>query len=90
MTTSDTMTAALTSPSAPADAGSTTDEAARETGHEHSWTTDSRHPTSAGHVLYVRCTGCGAHRVDLQARTDAPPAPLSRAVGGASRVPAGR
>ncbi|MBA8808986.1 hypothetical protein [Promicromonospora sukumoe] len=79
MTTSDTMSAPLTSPSAPADA-------AREAGHEHSWTTESRHPTSAGHVLYVRCTGCGAHRVDLQARTDAPPAPLSRAVGATERT----
>ncbi|MFI8523336.1 hypothetical protein ACIGB8_02755 [Promicromonospora sukumoe] len=81
MTTSDTMSAPLTSPSAPADAAATTADTAREAGHEHSWTTDSRHRTSAGHVLYVRCTGCGAHRVDLQARTDAPPAPLSRAVG---------
>ncbi|MFD7024788.1 hypothetical protein [Promicromonospora sukumoe] len=87
MTTSDTMTAPLTSHSAPADAaGSPTGEAARGSGHEHSWTTDSRHPTSAGYVLYVRCTGCGAHRVDLQARTDAPPAPLSRAVDARERT----
>ncbi|MEV0889975.1 hypothetical protein [Promicromonospora sp. MEB111] len=60
---------------------------ARDVGHEHAWTTDSRHRTSAGYVLYVRCTACGAHRVDLQRRTDAPPAPLSRAAGGASRAP---
>lgn len=60
---------------------------ARDVGHEHAWTTDSRHRTSAGYVLYVRCTACGAHRVDLQRRTDAPPAPLSRAAGGASQVP---
>ena len=58
------------------------DASTSDLGHEHSWTTDSRHPTSAGWVLYVRCTGCGAHRVDLEARTDAPPAALSRAVGG--------
>ncbi|WP_129785379.1 hypothetical protein [Promicromonospora panici] len=50
--------------------------------HEHSWATESRHPTSAGHVLYVRCTACGIHRVDLQGHHDVPPAPLSRVVGG--------
>ena len=60
---------------------------ARDTGHEHAWTTDSRHRTSAGYVLYVRCAACGAYRVDLQRRTDAPPAPLSRAAGGAANVP---
>lgn len=61
--------------------------ATTDTGHEHAWTTDSRHRTSAGYVLYVRCAACGAHRVDLQPRTDAPPAPLSWAAGGAARVP---
>ncbi|MFC8801149.1 hypothetical protein ACFT2C_25745 [Promicromonospora sp. NPDC057138] len=50
--------------------------------HEHSWATESRHPTSAGHVLYVRCTACGIRRVDLQAHGDTPPAPLSRALPG--------
>lgn len=52
-------------------------------GHEHAWTVESRHPTSAGHVLYVRCAACGTHRVDLQHHADAPPTALSRAVGGA-------
>jgi hypothetical protein len=49
--------------------------------HEHAWSTESRHPTSSGHVLYVRCGTCGIRRVDLQERLDAPPAPLSRMVG---------
>ncbi|WP_456284567.1 hypothetical protein [Microbacterium sp. JZ101] len=34
---------------------------------EHGWRTESRHPTSEGVVLYVRCTRCGARRVDLLA-----------------------
>ena len=55
-----------------------------EAQHEHAWATQSRHPTSAGYVLYVRCTSCGTHRVDLQDRRDTPPAPLSRVVGSAS------
>lgn len=59
---------------------------APEAQHEHSWATESRHPTSAGHVLYVRCTACGARRVDLQGHPDAPPAPLSGAVGGTAEV----
>jgi hypothetical protein len=50
--------------------------------HEHSWVTASRHPTSAGFVLYVRCTACGIHRVDLERHRDLPPAPLSRLVSG--------
>lgn len=54
--------------------------------HEHSWATESRHPTSAGHVLYVRCTACGTRRVDLQGHREQPPAPLSRAVGGGVEV----
>ncbi|WP_369374071.1 hypothetical protein AB1046_07940 [Promicromonospora sp. Populi] len=63
-------------------------DSARDTPHEHSWTTESRHPTSAGHVLYVRCTACGTHRVDLQDHKDAPPMPLSRVVGNASETAA--
>ena len=59
---------------------------AQETRHEHSWTTESRHATSAGYVLYVRCTGCGRHRVDLQGHRELPPAPLTRVVGSASGV----
>ncbi|MGJ0389020.1 hypothetical protein [Microbacterium sp. CGR1] len=46
--------------------------------HEHSWLVDSRHPTSDGIVLYVRCGGCGTRRVDLQVHPQAPPAALSR------------
>lgn len=49
-------------------------------GHEHAWATESRHPTSAGLVLYVRCAACGTRRVDLQGHRDLPPAPLSRVV----------
>ncbi|MBZ2198829.1 hypothetical protein KCQ71_21965 [Ruania sp. N2-46] len=54
--------------------------------HEHTWSTESRHPTSSGDVLYVRCGICGIRRVDLQSRLDTPPAPLSRMVGVASDV----
>ncbi|WP_431071282.1 hypothetical protein [Microbacterium phyllosphaerae] len=50
--------------------------------HEHSWLVDSRHPTSEGVVLYVRCGGCGMHRVDLQAHPQMPPAALSRETSG--------
>lgn len=66
----------------------TTRDAAHDTRHEHSWSTESRHPTSAGYVLYVRCTTCGTRRVDLQGHTEAPPAPLSRVVGNASETAA--
>ncbi|WP_108495610.1 hypothetical protein [Promicromonospora sp. AC04] len=59
---------------------------AREAQHEHSWATESRHPTSAGYVLYVRCTTCGTHRVDLQDHRETPPAPLSRVVGSPKRA----
>ncbi|WP_309103562.1 hypothetical protein [Microbacterium sp.] len=50
-------------------------------GHEHAWLTDSRHPTSEGVLVYVRCAGCGVHRVDLQDRTQSPPHALSRELG---------
>lgn len=43
---------------------------------------DSRHPTSEGVVLYVRCTGCSAHRVDLQTHSQTPPTALSRETTG--------
>jgi hypothetical protein len=55
----------------------------QETRHEHSWATESRHATSAGYVVYVRCTACGSHRVDLQGHLEMPPAPLTRVVGSA-------
>ncbi|WP_275001502.1 hypothetical protein [Promicromonospora iranensis] len=53
----------------------------QEAAHEHAWATTSRHATSVGFVLYVRCTTCGDHRVDLQGHRETPPAPLSRVVG---------
>lgn len=48
--------------------------------HEHAWLVESRHPTSEGVVLYVRCTGCTARRVDVQRHPLAPPDALSRAL----------
>lgn len=51
--------------------------------HEHGWITESRHSTSEGTVVYVRCAACGARRVDLLAHPTAPPAVLSRVTGAA-------
>ncbi|MEU4384197.1 hypothetical protein [Promicromonospora sp. NPDC023805] len=68
----------------PAPRTSTQKTRTQETRHEHSWATESRHATSAGYVVYVRCTACGSHRVDLQGHRELPPAPLTRVVGGAS------
>lgn len=48
--------------------------------HEHAWLVESRHPTSEGVVLYVRCAGCDSRRVDLAPRAEMPPTALSRAV----------
>lgn len=62
----------------------TQETSAPETRHEHSWATESRHATSAGYVVYVRCTACGSHRVDLQGHREMPPAPLTRVVGSTS------
>lgn len=59
-------------------------ETSTQSRHEHSWATESRHATSAGYVVYVRCTACGSHRVDLQGHREMPPAPLTRVVGSAS------
>lgn len=50
--------------------------------HEHAWVAESRHPTSDGVVLYVRCTGCDTRRVDLQERPGMPPVALSGEVEG--------
>ncbi|MBT2483212.1 MULTISPECIES: hypothetical protein [unclassified Microbacterium] len=47
------------------------------TTHEHAWLVESRHPTSEGTVLYVRCDDCGTRRVDLQSHAQTPPAALS-------------
>lgn len=49
--------------------------------HEHAWLVESRHRTSEGHVLYVRCSSCTARRVDVQAHAHLPPAALSRELG---------
>jgi hypothetical protein len=68
----------------PAPRTSTQKTSTQETRHEHSWATESRHATSAGYVVYVRCTECGSHRVDLQGHREMPPAPLTRVVGAAS------
>lgn len=35
-------------------------------GHEHGWITESEHRTSGGTIAYVKCTSCGALRVDLR------------------------
>lgn len=45
--------------------------------HEHAWIAESRHSTSEGVVVYVRCHDCGTRRVDLQARPIMPPVALS-------------
>ncbi|WP_435746600.1 hypothetical protein [Microbacterium sp. PMB16] len=50
--------------------------------HEHAWLTESRHPTSEGIVLYVRCADCGTRRVDLQPHPLSPPTALSSERGG--------
>ncbi|CAN7439593.1 hypothetical protein LJR042_002845 [Microbacterium maritypicum] len=50
--------------------------------HEHAWLVESRHPTSEGVVLYVRCTACDTHRVDVQAHSQMPPAALSGELSG--------
>ncbi|QNA93308.1 MULTISPECIES: hypothetical protein [unclassified Microbacterium] len=49
--------------------------------HEHAWYTESRHPTSDGTVLYVRCGECGSRRVDLQAHPHTPPVAVSGDLG---------
>ena len=48
--------------------------------HEHSWRTESRHRVSDGVVLYVRCSRCGARRVDLQATAQLVPSGISNVV----------
>lgn len=54
--------------------------------HEHSWLTESRHSTSEGTIVYVRCGACAARRVDLRPSsttpsTSLPPIAMSRSVG---------
>lgn len=48
--------------------------------HEHGWSTESAHRTSEGTVVYVRCTGCGARRVDVEPAVAAPPTAASAVV----------
>ncbi|MCW3157678.1 hypothetical protein [Micropruina sonneratiae] len=51
--------------------------------HEHAWSVESRHRTSIGHLLYVRCAECGTRRVDVQSHVYEPPIALSRHLGSA-------
>lgn len=46
--------------------------------HEHGWRVESRHRTSLGEVLYVRCAACGTRRVDLREPGTPVPTALSR------------
>jgi len=50
--------------------------------HEHGWTVESRHSTSVGWVLYVRCSECEARRVDLRPHgsVETPPTASSREI----------
>ncbi|WP_433584629.1 hypothetical protein [Microbacterium hydrocarbonoxydans] len=48
------------------------------TAHEHAWSVESRHRTSDGTVLYVRCGDCGTRRVDVEQHPSMPPSALSR------------
>ncbi|GAA3668324.1 hypothetical protein [Microbacterium marinilacus] len=50
--------------------------------HEHAWLTESRHATSEGVVVYVRCAGCDVRRVDLHALGAPAPAAMSVDVTG--------
>jgi len=56
--------------------------------HEHGWIVASRHATSEGCVLYVRCDECGIHRVDIELSMNVPPAALSRTTTPAEFPPA--
>lgn len=49
--------------------------------HEHAWFVESRHRTSEGTLLYVRCTGCGIRRLDAQSHPHRPPSAVSREIG---------
>lgn len=55
--------------------------------HEHAWAVESRHTTSEGTILYVRRTGCGVHRVDLQTHPHRPPLAMTREAGDAELTP---
>ncbi|CAH0222735.1 hypothetical protein SRABI76_02548 [Microbacterium oxydans] len=49
--------------------------------HEHAWLIESRHRTSEGTLLYVRCVDCGIRRLDSQTHPHRPPSALSREIG---------
>jgi len=51
--------------------------------HEHGWITESRHRTSEGLIIYVRCVDCDARRIDVVPWAAATPAALSTVVAGA-------
>ncbi len=53
--------------------------------HEHAWVADSRHPTSEGVVVYVRCVGCGTYRVDLETHPQRPATAISAEIAGSAR-----
>lgn len=48
--------------------------------HEHAWLVESRHSTSAGLVVYVKCGTCKTRRVDIQDRVESPPTAVSKEV----------
>jgi hypothetical protein len=48
--------------------------------HEHGWIVDSRHVTSEGTILYVKCAECQARRVDMQPRPSTPPHAVSAVI----------
>lgn len=49
--------------------------------HRHDWTVESRHSTSDGVCIYVRCDDCGTRRVELQEHPDSPPLACSVEIG---------
>jgi len=49
--------------------------------HEHAWLTESVHRTSEGLLRYVRCAGCRARRVDIDAAPVVPPTAMTREIG---------
>ncbi|MGX1934568.1 hypothetical protein [Microbacterium resistens] len=55
--------------------------------HEHGWISESRHPTSEGVIVYVRCTACGTRRVDLVPTPTLPPLAVTRGIGAPADTP---
>jgi hypothetical protein len=54
--------------------------------HEHGWATESAHASSEGTVRSVRCTGCGARRVDVSPADTSPPVAASAVIPGPPRA----